>query len=126
MFGWLRGRRDPPAPPVPPVDLDDPDAVRTRLMEALGRVVDPELGIDIVSLGLVRQVEIDEGGASVVMTLTTPACPVGPWLRDEVRDAVAAAFPTVRPVRVELTNRPPWSPGDMSEAARRELGLATP
>ncbi len=60
------------------------------------------------------------------MTLTTPACPAGPWLREQVAAAVSDALPTVRPVEVEITLQPPWSPGDLSDAARRQLGHAVP
>ncbi len=93
-----------------------------RIREALRTVIDPELGIDVVSLGLVRSVEVAEDEVRVRMTMTTPACPLGPQIRDEAVDAVREAVPEASRVDVELVWDPPWTPDEMSEEARRRLG----
>ncbi len=97
-----------------------PDAVRA----ALATVIDPEIGLDIVSLGLVYSVDVDEAGVALVeMTLTTPYCPLGPVLETQVH-AAAAALPGITDVRLELVWSPPWDPYTMaSEEARLELGI---
>jgi len=89
---------------------------------ALRQVQDPELLVNIVDLGLVYEVQVDEaalGGATVhvKMTLTTPACPAGPQLIQEAKDAVLDV-PGVDQAEVELVMSPPWTPDRMSEAAR--------
>jgi metal-sulfur cluster biosynthetic enzyme len=95
----------------------DPDLVR----EALGAVIDPELGVSIVELGLVYDVSVDDGIARVLLTTTTPACPIGSYLEDEVRWA-ALAIDGVLDVEVMLTHEPPWSPERMTDLGRAQLG----
>jgi metal-sulfur cluster biosynthetic enzyme len=94
------------------------DAVWT----ALGEVIDPELGIDIVSLGLVYGVEVIGGRAFVRYTLTSLGCPIGPMLAQEIA-AVAGGVEGVQDAQAELVFDPPWSPDRMSEDARLTLGL---
>lgn len=95
----------------------DPDVLR-----ALRVVIDPELGIDVVSLGLVYAAERDGERARVVMTMTTPACPLGEVIVEDARAAVEAMVPGVRHVAVELVFEPPWTPKRMSPEAREQLG----
>jgi metal-sulfur cluster biosynthetic enzyme len=87
---------------------------------ALAGVVDPELGIDIVELGLVYRLEVDERAVSVLMTLTTPGCP----LHDVLVDAVERALdrPGGPRVDVEVTFDPPWDPDRICTTGLRELG----
>ncbi len=88
----------------------------------LHEVIDPELGVNIVDLGLVRELTVDDGGAvRVAMTLTTPGCPLGGFLEDEI-DGCLSQLPQVRDVCVELVWEPPWHPDQMSDAARADLG----
>lgn len=91
--------------------------------ELLHEVIDPELGIDIVDLGLLRDVEIAaDGGVHVVTTLTTPACPLGPYITDEIRD-VLAQVNGVGDVTVDVVWTPPWDPDrDMTDRAKQLLG----
>lgn len=91
-------------------------------VEALRHVLDPELGIDVVSLGLVRRIEIGDDTVRVLMTMTTPACPLSATMK---RDAHEALEPVVegRAVNIEIGFDPPWSPDDMSDEAREILGL---
>ncbi len=92
--------------------------------DALREVVDPEIGLDVVSLGLVYGVDIGDGGeATVRMTLTTPYCPLGPMLESQVHMATQF-LPGISDVKVELVWDPPWDPHTMaSDEAKLELGL---
>jgi metal-sulfur cluster biosynthetic enzyme len=81
---------------------------------ALSEVYDPEIGIDIVSLGLVYDSHIDEAGLLTIdMTLTTPYCPLGPVIETQAR-AVCAPLPGVKDVHVNLVWAPPWDPRTMA------------
>jgi metal-sulfur cluster biosynthetic enzyme len=91
------------------------------LTDALRDVVDPELGVNIVDLGLVYGARFDEGVASILITTTTPACPLGPYLSDAIRWALLE-LPGVLDVRIEVTYEPLWSPERMSGVAREQLG----
>ncbi len=90
--------------------------------EALKEVYDPELHYNIVDLGLVYEVDIKEGDVHVLMTLTTPACPVGPMIIEQVQEMVGI-MPGVKDVDVEITFDPMWSPDLMSDEAKAGLGL---
>lgn len=92
------------------------------IITALKTVQDPELGINIVDLGLVYTIQTREDQVDVEMTLTTPACPAGPEI---LRNAVTAieALPDVSKANVKLVMSPPWSPDRMTEDARDELGM---
>lgn len=91
---------------------------------ALSEVYDPEIGIDIVSLGLVYGWELDEQGLlALEMTLTTPACPMGPMITTQAH-AVCLDVPDVKDVRVNIVFSPPWDPRTMaSDEARLTLGI---
>ncbi|GAB4116863.1 MAG: metal-sulfur cluster assembly factor [Roseiflexaceae bacterium] len=95
---------------------------------ALKNVVDPEIGLDIVNLGLVYDVTILEEGKtiSVDMTLTTPACPAGPQILDQARREVLglnAVYPQIEDVKINLVWTPFWNPSMMTQEARDELGF---
>ena len=92
------------------------------LLDALRAVDDPEAGMNIVELGLVYGVEATPPVAKVRMTMTSPACPLGDYLTDAVRDALLARFPEITQVEVELVWEPPWTPERMSEEARNFFG----
>jgi metal-sulfur cluster biosynthetic enzyme len=100
------------------LELDDDPA---PVMAALHGVIDPELGINLVDLGLVYGVAVRDGIAYVTLTTTTPACPIGAFLEDQVRFAVLR-LPGVLGVEVEIVHEPRWTPARMSDAARRSLG----
>lgn len=94
-----------------------------EIMAALKDVADPELGINIVDLGLVYDAVIKGNDVAIMMTLTTPACPAGPLIRDRVK-AVVAAMPGVQSVSVSLVWFPPWDPATMAtEDGKAELGI---
>ncbi len=91
--------------------------------DALREVIDPELGLDFVELGLIYGVDIDEGGAiKVTYTLTTPGCPIGPQVEGQISEFVSE-IEGVTTVASELVFTPPWSPDLMSEDAKFALGF---
>lgn len=93
-----------------------------ELKEALKVVNDPEIGINIVDLGLVYDVAVSEDGdVHVTFTLTSMGCPIGPMLDQEIRE-VASKVPGVREVTTEMVMSPPWGPDKMSEFAKSALG----
>lgn len=102
--------------PVAQGDLT-PDSVR----EALKAVVDPELGINIVDLGLVYEVEVSEGHVRIEYSLTTMGCPIGPLIEAQMA-GVLQGLPGFKSVESEMVFRPPWSPEMMSEEAKASLG----
>ena len=94
-----------------------------NIIKALKTVFDPEIPVDIYELGLVYDVQISEDGdVKVVMTLTTPNCPVAESLPQEVKEKVAAVE-NVKSVDLELTFEPSWNKDMMSEEAKFELGI---
>jgi len=97
------------------------ETLRDRVLRALGAVIDPEVGIDVVSLGLVYAIGIDDGAVRIDLTMTTPACPLGEQIAG-VAERRVAALEGVRSAEVRLVWEPAWTPERMSEAARRELG----
>ncbi|NWG21827.1 MAG: metal-sulfur cluster assembly factor [Chloroflexi bacterium] len=95
---------------------------------ALKNVFDPEIGMDIVSLGLVYNVDIQDGGRRVAvdMTLTTPACPAGPQILGQAKREVEnlnQVYSNLEDVQINLVWTPFWNPSMMSEEAREELGF---
>lgn len=92
-----------------------------ELRDILKTVIDPELGINIVDLGLVYDVTETNGRVYVQMTLTTQGCPLHDTMVGGVRAALNA-HPGVREVEVDLVWSPPWTPEHMSDAAKRHLG----
>jgi metal-sulfur cluster biosynthetic enzyme len=97
-------------------------ATRDDVFEALRQVEDPELGMDIVELGLLYDVEVDGPRVKVIHTLTSMGCPVGPLIQANV-DEVVRALPGVEDVETELTWDPPWTPEKMSDDAKFILGF---
>ncbi|MEO8103633.1 MAG: metal-sulfur cluster assembly factor [Betaproteobacteria bacterium] len=98
-----------------PIDTDN-------LRAALRKVVDPEVGINIVDLGLVYAITQDEHGVTVDLTMTSPACPMGEGIVAEAEYELAAILPADMAVVVNLVWDPPWSPALMSDQARNTLG----
>jgi metal-sulfur cluster biosynthetic enzyme len=92
-----------------------------RVLDALKNVYDPELGINIVDLGLVYDVAIADGSVHVEYALTTMGCPIGPLIEQQMQ-AILEQVPGVRAVDAEMVLRPPWSPEMMSEEAKAALG----
>lgn len=119
------------APPAPPTAAPAPGNVPQRsaadielhVVDTLRLIYDPEIPVNIYDLGLVYDVKVEAtGNVAVVMTLTSPACPVAGSLPGEVEDHIRA-LPGVTGVTVDITWDPPWGPEKMSEAARLQLNL---
>ncbi len=89
--------------------------------EALSNVIDPELGLDFVELGLIYGIEIDGGDVNVTFTLTTPACPIGPQVSEQIEEFVGD-IEGVEKVATNMVFTPPWTPERMSEDAKFALG----
>ena len=119
-----------PRPPKPP-ELAEPDAdwsedkqdLHRRLVAGLRQVYDPEIPINIFDLGLIYGVHIEDGGkVRVDLTLTSPACPMGPIIVEDATRAIRETEGVVYP-RVDLVWDPPWDPSELPEETRLELGF---
>jgi metal-sulfur cluster biosynthetic enzyme len=95
---------------------------REEVVDALHLVEDPELGMDIVELGLFYDAEVHDGSVKVTYSLTSIGCPVGPMIQEDIT-RVVSELPGVENVEAELTWDPPWSPERMSEDAKFILGF---
>lgn len=89
---------------------------------ALRRVIDPEVGLNIVDLGLIYDVKISDNKLHIDLTMTTPACPMGGMILDNARQALATLMQAGADVELNLVWEPPWSPDRMSEHARGFFG----
>lgn len=99
------------------------EEIKDEVMAALKTVNDPELGIDIVNLGLVYEVDVDEAhNVKVDFTLTTMGCPIGPMIDEQIKDATSY-IEGIGDVSTELVMYPPWSVEKMSDLARSALGV---
>ncbi|WP_077325064.1 metal-sulfur cluster assembly factor [Virgibacillus siamensis] len=99
------------------------EALKENLMGALENVIDPELGIDIVNLGLIYDVDLnDEGICDVTMTLTAMGCPLAAHIEQDVQRALAD-MPEVKETRVNIVWDPPWGKDKMSRYAKIALGI---
>jgi metal-sulfur cluster biosynthetic enzyme len=105
------------APQAPEASAPTPDEV----MDALSNVIDPELGLDFVELGLIYGVEVQDGNVRVTFTLTTPGCPIGPQVTEQIEEFVGE-LDGVKSIESEMVFVPPWSPEKMSEDAKFALG----
>jgi metal-sulfur cluster biosynthetic enzyme len=97
-------------------------ATNEEVMDALREVIDPELGLDFVELGLIYNVAIDAGTVSVTYTLTTPGCPIGPQVEEQIEEFISD-LDEVNAVQSTLTFEPAWSPELMSDDAKFALGF---
>jgi len=95
---------------------------KDEVVEALRQVEDPELGMDIVDLGLLYDVEVEGPRVKVTHSLTSMGCPVGPLIQEDI-NRVTSELPGVEDVDVELTWDPPWTPDKMSDDAKFILGF---
>jgi len=93
-----------------------------QVRNTLRSVVDPEVGVNIVDLGLVYQVEVTPEAVKVLLTMTSPACPLSDLVIADAESAVRAVVPEAVPVSIELVWSPPWDPSMMSDKARENLG----
>ncbi|TXL64029.1 metal-sulfur cluster assembly factor [Cerasibacillus terrae] len=99
------------------------EALKENYLGALENVIDPELGIDIVNLGLIYDVDMDEEGlCTVTMTLTSMGCPLAGHIEADVRRALAD-FPEIKEIQVDIVWDPPWGKDKMSRYAKIALGI---
>jgi metal-sulfur cluster biosynthetic enzyme len=96
--------------------------VDEMVREALREVIDPEIGVNIVDLGMVYEIDIEGEKATITMTLTTPMCPLSEYIDAAVKEALEPV-PAITDVEVNLVWKPPWTPAMMSEDAKLELGF---
>ena len=101
-------------------------ATDADIRDALRTVIDPELGVNIVDLGLVYRIDVEGPRVRVEMTMTSPACPLGDYLKGLVEAAVTGAVPGVQHAEVALVWEPAWDPDMMSDQARRQLDGGRP
>jgi metal-sulfur cluster biosynthetic enzyme len=120
----VEAEHDAPHRAVEPgvADAGNGSPTREAVLEALRNVYDPELGINIVDLGLVYEVEVRDGEVDITYSLTTMGCPIGPLIEEQMQQFLAGVE-GVREVRAEMVLRPPWSPEMMSEEAKAALGV---
>ena len=104
-----------------PIPTSAPSA-REQIREALQHVIDPEIGVNIVDLGLVYDIEQRTEGWRIAITMTSPACPMGQSILDDVHAVIDAAVQVGTIVDIDLLWEPPWQPEMMSDAARDTLG----
>jgi metal-sulfur cluster biosynthetic enzyme len=110
------------------IDAEAAMLTEELVRSALKNVYDPEIGLDIVSLGLVYTVDVADDGkrVGVDMTLTTPACPAGPQILDQARreiQGLSSVYPQLEDVQINLVWTPFWNPSMMTQEARDELGF---
>jgi metal-sulfur cluster biosynthetic enzyme len=108
------------SPGTCPVEAHRPDESEVRA--ALRHVIDPEIGLNLVDLGLIYSVQINDRAVNVVMTVTTPGCPMEHSLRFGVETAILA-LDGIETVQVEVVHDPPWNPSMMSEEGRAAAGI---
>lgn len=92
------------------------------IKKVLSTILDPELFVSIVDLGLVYDIAVKDGAVKITMTLTTIGCPLFQTIENEVKEKISA-IPGVTAVETELTFDPPWDPSRLSEKAKAELGM---
>ena len=92
-----------------------------QVEEALTNVIDPELGLDFMELGLVYEIEVEDDEVYITFTLTTPGCPIGPQVSEQMQEYVGE-LEGVSKVSPKMVFTPPWSPDMMSEEAKFALG----
>src|ERR1700730_15122370 len=93
-----------------------------EVMDALSNVIGPELGLDFVELGLIYSVEVNGGNVSVTFTLTTPGCPIGPQVTEQI-DEFVGELEGVSSVESQMVFTPAWSPARITEDAKFALGF---
>jgi metal-sulfur cluster biosynthetic enzyme len=103
--------------------MSDQERIQTEVTEALKAVDDPELGIDIINLGLVYEIKVAESGdVHIEYSLTTMGCPIGPMIEEQMK-SVAAPIEGIGEITAELVFSPPWTPEKMTPLAKSALGF---
>jgi metal-sulfur cluster biosynthetic enzyme len=113
---------DETASPVGETPSSNGGALEEQVLESLKNVIDPELGINIVDLGLVYDVAVEDGTLRVEYTLTTMGCPIGPLIESQMQQTISG-IEGVDGFEAEMVFTPPWTPDKMSEEAKAALGM---
>ncbi|MDP8011255.1 MAG: metal-sulfur cluster assembly factor [Thermoplasmata archaeon] len=92
------------------------------IIDVLKTVIDPEIGLDVINLGLVYEIKVNDDNVYIKMTMTTPGCPLTSWILADAENKIKQV-PGVKDVQIELVWDPPWSVDRISEEARKLLGL---
>lgn len=93
-----------------------------QIFESLKQVTDPEIGINIVDLGLIYKVDVKPEEVYIQLTMTSPACPLHGVITSNMDKILRQSFPGMGPMKIELVWEPPWSPEMMSDVAKKQLG----
>ena len=101
---------------------ESPGLDEQQVRDVLRQVIDPEVGMNIVALGLVYRVELAPGSLVIEMTMTSPACPMGDMIVDDVHAALAKVLPATIAPDIRLVWEPPWNPSMMDAAAKEHFG----
>lgn len=101
---------------------DPSDSAHHEVLNSLRSVIDPEVGLNIVDMGLVYKIEISPAEVHVLMTMTSPGCPMSELIIEQAMEILRGRYPEPIHLVVELTFEPPWSPALMSEEAKAHLG----
>lgn len=104
------------------IDTAKPVPDEAAVKALLRQVIDPEIGMNIVDLGLLYRIDAGPQGVLIEMTMTSPACPMGEMILDEVKDVLAHALPQSCATDVRLVWEPPWTPAMMDAAAKQHFG----
>lgn len=107
---------------TPAYPYTGPEPLRQPIAAALQRVVDPELALSIVDVGLVYGVTVTDAKAHVLLTMTSAACPVTDLIIEDIETQLDRVVPSGLTIEAELTWEPPWSSDRMSEGAKRFMG----
>lgn len=107
-----------------PGDHQSPPPAESDVYQALRHVIDPEVGVNVVDLGLIYGLEIDDRRVRIRMTMTTPACPLSESIKADVGEQIRQISPGVDTIDVSVVWDPPWGPDKMSPEAKRQLGWA--
>lgn len=105
-----------------PFPYEGPDALQQPVIDALRQVVDPEVAMSIVDVGLIYGVSVSEGRMHVRLTMTSAACPVADVIMADVERELESVAPPDMKIALELVWDPPWTPDRMSEGAKRFMG----
>lgn len=97
-------------------------AMKAQVVAALSTVLDPELGVDIVELGLVYDIDIKDHDVRIEMTMTTPACPLNSYFSQAIERAIRRRIPEVLHCEIEIVWQPEWDASMMSPEAKRQMG----
>ena len=108
--------------PHSPFPYVGPEALRQPIVEALTRVIDPEVALSIVDVGLIYGVNVTDEALQVRLTMTSAACPMGDLITEDIEAELDRVVPPELRIEVELVWEPPWTPDRMSEPSRRFMG----